>query len=69
MRPKILVLRGVFEVFSLGMNDLAQKLRCRGYDAEVTSWTLALPQIECSIRARSSLWDTASAAGCVPGRR
>jgi hypothetical protein len=47
-RPKILVLRGIFEVFSLGMNDLARKLRCRGYDAEVTSWILALAEVECS---------------------
>ena len=46
--PKILVLRGVFEVFSLGMNDLTKKLACRGYDVKVTSWSLALHEVECS---------------------
>ncbi len=46
--PKVLVLRGVFEVFSLGMNDLAKKLRYQGYDAEVTSWSLALLHAKCS---------------------
>ncbi len=45
--PKILVLRGIFEVFSLGMDDLAVKLRCRGYDVTVTSWALALMEIDC----------------------
>ena len=45
--PKILVLRGVFEVFSLGMNDLAQKLACRGYDVKATSWSLALLEAQC----------------------
>lgn len=45
--PKVLVLRGVFEVFSLGMNDLAKKLRCRGYDAKSTSWTMALHEAKC----------------------
>jgi hypothetical protein len=46
--PRILVLRGVFEIFSLGMNDLAEKLRCRGYDATSTSWSLALFSMDCS---------------------
>jgi hypothetical protein len=46
--PKILVMRGVFEVFSLGMNDLAKKLRSRGYDAKATSWSLGLLEVECS---------------------
>ena len=47
-RPKILVLRGIFEVFSLGMNDLAQKLVHCGYDAQVTSWSLALYEAKCT---------------------
>jgi hypothetical protein len=46
--PKILVLRGVFEVFSLGMNDLTKKLACRGYDVKVTSWALALHEAQCA---------------------
>ena len=46
--PKILVLRGVFEVFSLGMNDLARKLACRGYDVTLTSWSLALHETVCA---------------------
>lgn len=46
--PKILVLRGVFEVFSLGMNDLAKKLACRGYDVTLTSWSLALHETVCA---------------------
>lgn len=46
--PRILVLRGVFEIFSLGMNDLAAKLRDRGYDATSTSWSLALFSMDCS---------------------
>ncbi len=46
-RPKILVLRGLFEVFSLGLHDLAGKLRCRGYDASTTSWSLALTEVDC----------------------
>ena len=46
--PKILVLRGVFEVFSLGMNDLTKKLACRGYDVRVTSWSLALHEAQCA---------------------
>jgi len=45
--PRILVLRGVFEVFSLGMNNLAEKLRNRGYDAKSTSWSLALTEAQC----------------------
>lgn len=45
--PRILVLRGIFEIFSLGMNDLAHKLRCHGYDAECTSWALALAEVNC----------------------
>jgi hypothetical protein len=43
-----LVLRGVFEVFSLGMNDLAKKLACRGYDVKATSWSLALLEAQCN---------------------
>jgi hypothetical protein len=46
--PKVLVLRGVFEVFSLGMNDLARKLACRGYDVKVTSWAMALHETQCA---------------------
>lgn len=46
--PKILVLRGLMEVFSLGMNDLAKKLECRGYDVELTSWSMALFHAKCS---------------------
>jgi hypothetical protein len=42
-----LVLRGLMEIFSLGMNDLAYKLRCHGYDAQETSWTLALHHAKC----------------------
>ncbi len=45
--PKILVLRGLCEVFSLGMNDLTKKLSCLGYDVKVTSWTLALAEAQC----------------------
>jgi hypothetical protein len=45
--PKILVLRGVFEVFSLGMNDLAKKIAYRGYDVKATSWSLALLEAHC----------------------
>ena len=48
--PKILVLRGLFEVFSLGMNDLARKLRCRGYDVKLTSWALAPLEAKCCDR-------------------
>jgi hypothetical protein len=44
--PKIFALRGVFEVFSLGMDDLAQKLRAQGYDATATSWSLALLEVD-----------------------
>jgi len=36
------------EIFSLGMNDLAYKLRCHGYDAQETSWTLALHHAKCN---------------------
>jgi len=36
------------EVFSLGMNDLAEKLECRGYDVELTSWSMALFHAKCS---------------------
>jgi hypothetical protein len=50
--PKILVLRGVFEVFSLGMNDLTGKLAARGYDVKVTSWSLALSDVQCSDQQR-----------------
>jgi len=46
--PRILVLRGLMEIFSLGMNDLAYKLRCHGYDARETSWTLALHHVKCN---------------------
>jgi hypothetical protein len=46
--PKILVLRGVFEVFSLGMNSLARKLEAEGYDVKLTSWSLALLEARCS---------------------
>jgi hypothetical protein len=46
--PKIYVLRGAFEVFSLGMNDLAAKLRNCGYDATATSWSVALLGGDCS---------------------
>lgn len=46
--PKILVLRGVFEVFSLGMNDLTKKLAHCGYDVKVTSWSLALYEVKCA---------------------
>lgn len=46
--PKILVLRGLCEVFSLGMNDLTKKLACCGYDVRVTSWTLALAEAKCA---------------------
>jgi hypothetical protein len=46
--PKIIVMRGLLEIFSLGMNDLAEKLRCRGYDATSTSWTLALFSLDYS---------------------
>lgn len=46
--PKILVLRGVFEVFSLGMNDLNEKIAAHGYDTKVTSWVLALFEASCS---------------------
>jgi hypothetical protein len=45
--PKILVLRGVFEIFSLGMNDLTRKLVRHGYDAKVTSWSMALLKVNC----------------------
>jgi hypothetical protein len=45
--PKILVLRGLCEVFSLGMNDLTKKLAHCGYDVKVTSWTLALAEAKC----------------------
>ncbi|MEM9656827.1 MAG: hypothetical protein AAF961_00565, partial [Planctomycetota bacterium] len=48
VRPRILVLRGLLEVFSLGMNDLAEKLSAFGYDATSTSWTLALSEVDCS---------------------
>jgi pimeloyl-ACP methyl ester carboxylesterase len=76
--PKILVLRGVFEVFSLGMNDLARKLRCHGYDAEVTSWMLALGRVECcdqrplvvvghSLGGRMCAWASRKLKSC--GRR
>ncbi len=35
--PRILIIRGVFNVFSTGLDDLGQKLRERGYDVEVSS--------------------------------
>lgn len=46
--PRILVLRGLFEVFSLGMNDLAAKLRALGYDAETGSWSMSLLEVDCA---------------------
>jgi hypothetical protein len=73
--PKILVLRGLMEVFSLGMNDLAKKLECRGYDVELTSWSMALCHAECSdprpiviighsLGGRMSAWVSRKLKGC-----
>lgn len=73
--PKILVLRGVFEVFSLGMNDLAKKLACRGHDVKVTSWSLALLEAQCeedrpyvvighSLGGRMCAWTSRKLMGC-----
>lgn len=73
--PKILVLRGLMEVFSLGMNDLATKLECRGYDVELTSWSMALFHAECSdprpiviighsLGGRMSAWVSRKLKGC-----
>lgn len=75
LRPKIIVLRGVFEVFSLGMNDLTRKLACRGYDVKVTSWALALHEINCadqqpyviighSLGGRMCGWGSRKLMGC-----
>lgn len=41
-RPEVYLLRGLFNVFSLGMDDLAQKLRAQGFAATVynhTAWS------------------------------
>ncbi len=34
---RILIVRGIFTVFSLGLDDLAKKLQDRGYDVQVTT--------------------------------
>ncbi|OHB80162.1 MAG: hypothetical protein A2V98_12300 [Planctomycetes bacterium RBG_16_64_12] len=36
-RGKVLIVRGAFNVFSLGLDELGQKLKSRGLDVEVTS--------------------------------
>jgi hypothetical protein len=36
-RVRVLIIRGVFNVFSTGLDDLGQELRDRGYDVEVSS--------------------------------
>lgn len=41
-RPEVYLLRGLFNVFSLGMDDLAQKLQAQGFPAAVynhTAWS------------------------------
>jgi len=38
---KVLLIRGAFNVFSLGLDELAQKLLSRGLDVEVTSASLS----------------------------
>src|SRR5438477_10750938 len=34
---RVLIIRGVFNVFSTGLDDLAQELRDRGYEVEISS--------------------------------
>jgi|SRR5919201_1268963 hypothetical protein len=46
--PRVLLMRGWFNVFSTGMDDLADKLRAKGINAEVkphTYWDTALAEI------------------------
>ena len=46
--PRVLLMRGWFNVFSTGMDDLGDKLRARGINAEVkphTYWDTALAEI------------------------